>query len=153
MSYPVRFKDIEIVVGSLDEAAELTAKLAKLATNGHSPAGAASTRETASPQRGRSSISEFVASLNEAPKAGLRLIARNEGPISAEALCRAMHVNGNSALAGRVISPISRYANRAGIDPSDIVIALREIASDGSSELKYAVPDDSLDEVLKGLEM
>lgn len=159
MSYPVKIGPAEVSVNTLDEAVELIAKYnqaqlaaAAAATNGHRQ------QPEAEPQAEPAvaaviSLADFVASLPEWPQRGLRTIYEvgRGRPITADNLRENLGLQNNMALTGRVISPLTRNAQRSNINPESVLISERRRRPDGGGETLYSIPRDSLEAVKQGL--
>jgi hypothetical protein len=148
MAYPVKIGSAEVLVNSLDEAAELIAKYQRLAVaskNGHVPQ-----REEEPPPV---DLAEFVADLPEWPQKGLRLIYQlgHGRPVGAENLRQNLGLKNNMELTGRVITPLVRHALRANIDRDSVFVTDRKNRPDGSTESVYSIPKDSLEAIKRGL--
>jgi len=98
-------------------------------------------------------ISSFVAALKAEPKLALRAIVKAGGEILDEDLCRAVGAPDNLSLAGRVLSPIARLANSAGLQQRIIAKMPSIDAKTKERTLYYVIPPDVIDEVKQGLEM
>jgi len=150
MSYPVKIGNAEVLVKSLDEAVELIAKYQRLqspaaSTNGHQP--------TPPPAPAPVDLAEFVSTLPEGPQQGLRMIYQlgHGRPVTSELLRRELGLKNNMALTGRVISPLSRYAERAHVDVKAVLTTERRRKQDGSEEPAYSITSDNLEPVKRGL--
>ena len=148
MAYPVKIGSAEVLVNSLDEAAELIAKYQRLAVtskNGH-----ISQRTEELPPV---DLADFVANLPEIPQKGLRMIYQlgHGRAVSSETLRRELGLKNNMELTGRIITPLTRHAKRANIDRDSVFITERKNRPDGSTEAVYSIPKDSLEVVKRGL--
>ena len=72
-------------------------------------------------------------------------------PVTADNLRQNLGLQNNMALTGRVISPLTRNANRANINPELVLTSERVRRPDGSGETVYSIPRDSLEAVKQAL--
>ena len=160
MSYPVKIGPAEVSVNTLDEAVELIAKYnqAQLAAAAGAAINGRRQQPDAEPEAQPAeasvvSLADFVANLPEWPQRGLRTIYEigRGRPITADNLRENLGLRNNMALTGRVISPLTRNANRANIDPATVLTSERQRRPDGSGETVYSIPRDSLEAVKQGL--
>ncbi len=145
MSFKVNYKGLEVTVDSIDDldhlAERATGTTGNARTNGHS-------RSPVLP-RDEPTISAFVASLSENARHGLSVLIDHGGVMRDRDFCRALNIPDNTALGGRVTSPIQRAANRAGVQ-ADTVLVKRQI-SDNPRVFEYSVPTQNVEAVSMGL--
>jgi hypothetical protein len=144
----VNYKGLEVIVDSLDDLDKLAERLAKSGQNGHL-AGSARSKQAERPN----TISAFVATLKADPKTALRALLKAGGQLTDAELCKAVGVGDNLSLAGRILSPMARLANSAGLHGPIIAKVVKFDLKTKERSLDYIVPTEIRAEVEKGLKM
>jgi hypothetical protein len=135
----VIFEGMEVTARTAEDLIEL-AKARRALANGHAEEEA---------EDGEYTLADFIESLPDGVKNGLRQIADNGGSMDASDLRQYSRVGTNSHLGARFTSQLVRLANGAEFDPDSILVRFRH---DRTGEWIYGIPVESIEEVREGLE-
>jgi hypothetical protein len=151
MGYKTTYRGLPVEVDTLDQLDELADRAARRvlqAANGNGNGQDAALRQAVR-AADQHSISRVISQLPANARNGLQILLNNNLRMRDSDYRAALGVEDNSAIGGRVTSPIQRVANQAGIEASEVIS--RDLVSENPRVYEYFIPAANAEQIRNAL--